>query len=464
MVYEIIETIASDNSSKFKLAELEKHKDNNLFKEVVKLAYCPLKQFYIRQIPEYTPTGQKDLAWALQELEKLSSREVTGNKAVEHLAEVLSSLCEKNSSVVERVIGKDLKAGINSSTINKVFGKNFIKETPYMGAISYNQKKVDALFKEHPEVYSEEKMDGRYTNIKVTSDSIFMESRQGKETYFGDTFTHLSEIVRNYFGHDVVLNGELIIDGMDRYTSNGAIASIVSIGNKIMEGKSTTKEQAKFLKEYNISYEKLRNEITAVVWDYIPLEHYENEAYYERSREARLERLSGMFDNEIPNLRLISRRKVANVSEALAHFKEIVDGGGEGTILKGSDGHWKDGKPNWQIKFKVEFDVDLEIIGFNYGTKGTKNENVVSSLTVHTSDGLLITRPGGISEKDMQYITDNKDSLLHTIVTVKCSGLSQDREGNYALLHPVFKCLRDDKTKADTLMQVLEAENMVKSL
>ena len=51
------------------------------------------------------------------------------------------------------------------------------------------------------------------------------------------------------------------------------------------------------------------------------------------------------------------------------------------TILKAYDGEWKDGKPNWQIKMKLEMDVDLRIVGFNYGTKGTKNENVINCFT-----------------------------------------------------------------------------------
>ena len=53
----------------------------------------------------------------------------------------------------------------------------------------------------------------------------------------------------------------------------------------------------------------------------------------------------------------------------------------------------------------------VKIIGFNYGTSGTKNENVISSLTVKSSCGNVITRPGGISESDMDYITSNQDKL-----------------------------------------------------
>jgi DNA ligase-1 len=136
----------------------------------------------------------------------------------------------------------------------------------------------------------------------------------------------------------------------------------------------------------------------------------------------------------------------------------------EGTILKSEMGEWKDGKPTWQIKMKLEMDIDLVIVGFNYGTKGTKTENVISSLSCESSDGLLKTRPQGIKEEMMQYITENQDTLLGKIVQVKCNGLSNDKDGNYSLLYPAFMMVRDDKDTCDSLEGIKNIENMVKSL
>jgi DNA ligase-1 len=151
------------------------------------------------------------------------------------------------------------------------------------------------------------------------------------------------------------------------------------------------------------------------------------------------------------------------------HFQEVlateVDGvPQEGTILKSETGDWKDGKPTWQIKMKLEMDVDLVIVGFNYGTKGTKNENVISSLNCETSDGLLKTRPQGIKEDMMKFITENQDNLMGKVVQVKCNGLSHDKDGNYSLLYPAFMMVREDKNTCDSLESIKEIENMVKSL
>lgn len=107
-------------------------------------------------------------------------------------------------------------------------------------------------------------------------------------------------------------------------------------------------------------------------------------------------------------------------------------------------------------------DVDLKIVGFNYGTG--KNANVISSVNAESADGKVFTRPTGINEETMQYITDNQSKLLGMVLEVKCCGLSSDSEGNYALLHPVFKTLRDDKNTCDTLESIKEIEAMAKGL
>ena len=109
--------------------------------------------------------------------------------------------------------------------------------------------------------------------------------------------------------------------------------------------------------------------------------------------------------------------------------------------------------------------VDLEITGFNYGTKGTKNEHLISSVDVKSSDGIINTSPAGINEKDMAFLTENQESLVGSILEVKCSGLSSNSKGEYALLHPVYEGLRtDEKTIADSFEQIQANEDMLKGL
>ena len=205
------------------------------------------------------------------------------------------------------------------------------------------------------------------------------------------------------------------------------------------------------------------------VWDTITVEEYFDKKsktpYHTRlDNAARIIEAAGST-----MVRLIESKFVKTYGEAMEHFQEVlateVDGvPQEGTILKAYDGEWKDGKPNWQIKMKLEMDVDLRIVGFNYGTKGTKNENVISSFNAQSSDGLVNTRPQGLKEDMMTYITENQDQLLGKIIQVKCNGLSKNVDGDYSLLYPAFVAIRDDKDTCDSLESIKSIENMVKQL
>ena len=66
------------------------------------------------------------------------------------------------------------------------------------------------------------------------------------------------------------------------------------------------------------------------------------------------------------------------------------------------------------------------------------------------------TKPQGLDEDEMDFVTANQDELMGKIVEIKCSGLSQDENGNYSTLHPVFKGFRDDKDVANTLEECIE--------
>ena len=108
--------------------------------------------------------------------------------------------------------------------------------------------------------------------------------------------------------------------------------------------------------------------------------------------------------------------------------------------------------------------MDMRIIGFNYGTKGSKNEFLISSLQCESDCGIVKTDPAGLTEERMNYITENQDKIMGTIVEVQCSGLSQNSSGDWSTLHPRFMELRDDKDTCDDLASMQEIEDMAKGL
>jgi hypothetical protein len=454
----IFDEIKNESSTKKKVEILSKYKDNELLKKVLYLTDSPRVKFYIKQIPAYVrlETRTHTLEGALMCLELLSTRSVTGHEAIEHLRETLMCCEPDDAHIIERIIEKDCKINLGTSLINKVF-PDLIEETGYMGAKAYDLKLVNKLL-DKDYVLSQTKMDGRYCNVVIEDGFVKLESRQGEVTRVeGAMF--LKELEN--FG-DCVLNGELTMPGKSRYESNGIIASLISIGNKKYNGDDVTKDIVDFEKE-KMPYQQALDEIVFTVWDRITIEEYVNKSSKTPYKE-RLELLNVDIKNhsDFKSIQIIETRELRTLEEVLTHFNEVVTAGGEGTIIKSPDGEWVDSKPNWQIKIKLEMDVDLKIVGFNYGTG--KNSNVISSLNAESSDGLVKTKPTGIDEKTMKMITENQDKLLGTIVEVKCSGLSFDRDGNHSLLHPVFKKLRDDKNTCDSLGSIKEIENMSKQI
>lgn len=466
-IKDIFDEIAAVSSTNQKIEILKKYKDNELLKRVLYMADSKRVKFFIKQIPDYTCDGNSKytLSESLREIQKIADRDYTGHDAVKFLTEILSTSTKNDAYIIERIIDKDCKIGMGTTFINKVF-KDLVEETPYMGAISFDEKKAREVFKKGKGGFSQIKMDGRYCNAIIRSGEVELESRSGEATVLtGAKF--LGELASF---QDCVLNGELTMDGVPRYESNGIIASLIDIQGKRNERTEaeTQKKVAAFEKKHG-SFQTALDNVRYTVWDTITVDEYFDKKsktpYYTRlDNAARIIEAAGST-----MVRLIESKFVKTYGEAMEHFQEVlateVDGvPQEGTILKAYDGEWKDGKPNWQIKMKLEMDVDLRIVGFNYGTKGTKNENVISSFNAQSSDGLVNTRPQGLKEDMMAYITENQDQLLGKVIQVKCNGLSKNVDGDYSLLYPAFVAIRDDKDTCDSLESIKSIENMVKQL
>lgn len=461
-IKQIFDEIGNESSTKQKEVILAKHKDNELLKRVLYLAHSPRVKYYIKQILPYMADDENpiSLELGLDGLTPIISRELTGNAALTHLANLMGNLSTDDADILERIIARKTRINLGTTIINKIW-KGHIEETPYMGAVSFDEKKARKIFEKGGLGFSQIKMDGRYCNVIIEDGVVTMESRQGSATVLPNA-RFLNELTK--FG-DCVLNGELTIDGVPRYESNGIISSLIDICDNMDDrtDKENAKKMEAFVKKHG-DFQARLDSIRFTVWDVITLDEY-IETSCKHPYHLRLIKLDGLIrDAKSTMVSLIESRVCETYGEAMSHFQEALEDGQEGTILKSSVGEWKDGKPVWQIKMKLEMDVDLRIIGFKYGGKNTKNEHVISSLIAESSDGFVVTDPSGMKESEMIYVTENQDKLLGTIVQCRCCGLSKNKAGNYALLHPSVVTFRDDKNTCDSLESIREIENMVKTL
>lgn len=469
-IKEILDEISAEPGTNAKMEILKKYKDNELLKTVLYLGMSKRVKFYIKQIPEFQYVGDdKGLDWAIGELSRLSSREFTGGAAINHLQHILGGVNPSDQYVVIKIIEKDFKIGLGRTNVNKVI-ESLVEKTPYMGAKSYDKKLVEAILKKG-KALSQIKMDGRYANAIVRDGEVEFESRAGEPNGLKDAL-FLKEL--SAIGDEIVLNGELTVIGVPvRRTANGIVSSLVDIQLKEEERGpvETQKKIAEFLKKHksdfgkdDLTFQEALDSVVYTCWDVITVEEY-YEKKSKRPYNERFEELKSILKDKAPTrIELVETREVSTVAEAMEHFIEALDRDLEGTILKDSKGEWKDGKPNWQVKMKLDMNIDLKIIGFEMGTKGSKNENWISTLNLESSCGLLKTNPSNMDEKMMQYVTDNQDKLMGAIVEVNCKGLSQNKFGDWSLMHPSVVEIREDKTEYDSLESAKIIEESAKSL
>jgi ATP-dependent DNA ligase len=474
-IKQILDEIASYSGKNDKRDCLTKYKDNELLKRVIYLAHSPRVNFYIKQIPTYTAlreiTGRsnftcKSLEDVLGGLDKLSSRELTGDDARNHLKEILELLSNDDAYVIERIIDKNLKIGM-STGINKVIPK-LIEATPYMGAKSFSEKGAKKLFGKRKDksgkmklVASQIKADGTYRNAIIKGGKVELCSRQGEVSYLTKA-TFLEELKQF---DDCVLNGELTIDGFTRIEANGMVNSIMDIIEKSEErGKKTTLAKIAGFEEKHGSFKGALAKMRFTVWDTITIDEY-YEAKSDTPYTDRFDNLKKLISKvDAKMVDVVETRFITTFAEAMEHFLDAQERGLEGTIIKSITDGWKDGKPTYQIKMKLEMNIDLRIVGFNYGTVGTKNEHVISTLVCESECGLLKTNPSGMKEAMMADVTARQDELLGAVVEIRCCGLSQNSDGDWSTQHPSVVELREDKDTCDSLKSAQEIEEMCKTL
>lgn len=416
--------LAADNSRNFKIAELEANKDDIVLREVVRLALDPFTQFYQRKIPAYTRDvkfNTMTLAWATDELFVLSSRDVTGNAAIDFLKNILSALDPDDAKVIERIIQKDLKCGVSISTANSVWS-GLIAEYPVMLCSPFEQRLVDKI---NFPAYVQLKMDGMRFNAIVRDGKCEFRSRNGKEIQL---LGNLEQDFIDMAGDvDCVFDGELLVmkDGkiLDRQTGNGIL-------NKANKGTISKSDAAL---------------VHATVWDLIPYVQFVD-GYCGTPYSHRLMTLQGMvFKKE--KIHLVKSDTVESIEDANVIFERYLAEGQEGIILKDTTGVWEDKRSKTQIKFKGELECDLKIVAVEEG-KG-KAEGMLGAIICESADGVVKVNVGsGFS--DIQRKQYWKENLVDKIVAVKYNVRIKNKTGEESLFLPVFIEIRDDKDVADS--------------
>jgi hypothetical protein len=422
--------LAANPSRNYKIEQLEKHVNNETLREVVRLALCPFTQFYQRKIPHYICDGTNaNIESILPALYDLTSRQVTGNAAIEYLRMLLTSLNDDDAKVLERIIDKSLDCGVQVSTANAVWS-GLIREYPVMLCSQFEQKLVDKI--KFP-AYAQMKMDGMRFNAIVRDGKVEYRSRNGKEIQL---LGNLDEQFIAMAGEvDCVFDGELLVmlpgdhQFADRQTGNGIL-------NKANKGTISDEEAAM---------------VHASVWDLIPYAYFTDghcPVPYSK-RFSSLEQLIQKQSADNKRVWLVSSQIVQTIEEAQEMFQEYLSLGYEGIILKDGSGVWEDKRAKHQIKFKGELECDLKIVAVEEGSG--KYAGMLGAMICESSDGVVKVSVGsGLNDEHRINLWRIKQEILDKIVAVKYNTRIKNKQGEESLFLPIFIELRDDKDVADS--------------
>lgn len=433
MISEFLSELNESNSSNYKISTLKKYQNSEIVKQLLKLTYDKnnfnfgMSRTRLLGILNESnfPEGIDKIDDYLDLLQENSGK-LSGNSAKEFYSLLLQKLTEDSRVILLNILGRDLKCGINIKNINKVF-KNLIPKPNYMRCAVFSEKLVKKI---HFPAMLQLKMDGTYREFNVSNGTVSAKTRAGEEYQNEVLFDILKSFPDGYY------MGELTIDGESRFTGNGLINSLNPPLDKII----------------------------FTCWDFLTFDEYIGNV--KTSYIDRFNRLQNLIESrDFKQVKLVENHIVNNVSEALKQVSLWMSEGLEGGVLKDFNNTFKNGTSNTQLKIKLKVDAEMRITGFTEGTPGTKREGKIGAIQFANDEGTIKGQCSGFSDAELEEFSKNKDSLIGKIISVEFNDVTKAENNEYyALSHPRFIEIRNDKTETDDLKKVIQLRDMAKML
>lgn len=460
-VFETIERLRSTTSTNAKLEILTSAKETQGLKEFLKMTYEPRINFYMKAVepkkkgslftlvedtlmPERFNLEQMDTIKAI-----IAGRQLTGDAARAFITNQHSNMqTDWEKELLELMIQRDVKAGISTGTINKVW-PGLITDVPYMRCTLPS----DTDLNEWPwadGVISEIKADGQFANVShLKSGKVTIESRNGSPMpleYFQDIVAEVQAQVPN--GEQ--LHGELLIEVngkiLPRQEGNGILNSLLQ-GGEMPAGHKAV---------YH-------------VWDTIPVSEARSKNKYNVPYKKRFATVKEWFDGHAGSIEVIEHKIVYSLKEAFDHAVEAMGLGLEGTVVCHPEAIWEDSDGSkGKVKLKLQFEMEVRVTGFKAADKKSKNKDLFGSLMCESECGQFRVNVSGIKDDKRKDLFARKDQILgKLIITIACNGLmapNAKTDGYWSCFLPRFLEERLDKTTADTLQRMKEIEAEAKTM
>jgi len=340
----------------------------------------------------------------------------------------IERLSNVEAEVVPLILARSFDAGFSVASINKAV-PGTIPEFPVQKCQKFNEKTILKI--KYPAI-AQLKEDGLRCVVIVKSGNVSVKTGNAKPIYEHGALTADALAISN--GEDIVLDGELIFfkddERLPRTTSNG-------LGNKAIK-KTLTLEESKGAR--------------FIAWDIIPFEDF-IKASSEIKYDIRIARLSNHIVN-LKTIKLIEQITVDSYLEAHQYYLSMLLLGFEGIILKNTSALWNSKRSSDLLKFKVEDPADLRILEVVEGAG--KYNGMLGAFVCESECGIVnVTVGSGLTDSQRtEYFTN---SMIGKIIEVKYNEIISNKvnKNTRSLFLPIFQSVRLDKTKANTLQELL---------
>lgn len=318
---------------------------------------------------------------------------------------------------VSDIVTKSIRLGIDVTTINKIYGKNFIPTFDIMLGTSIENVKIpDGTY-----FYISQKLNG----VRCFFYNGKLWSRQGKE------FSGLEHIVADLSALDALYEKHYMYDGelILKDTSAGDSESFqigTGIANSDYEDKSMLK---------------------LVIFDSISEEDFKykkcEENYWLRKNLLDCYR-DTIHSYNLNNIDVVPMFYEGTDQSQIWKWLDYAEANDMEGIMLNLNTPYEFKRTKNLIKVKKFYTLDLLVKGVEEGTG--RNKGRLGNLVVDYK-GYDVRVGSGFSDKDRIYYWEHPEFIVDKIVEVKYKERTTNKEGKESLQFPVFMQIRNDKTE-----------------
>lgn len=325
------------------------------------------------------------------------------------------------------IVTQDMKIGVTATTLNKVYGNNFIPKTGCMLGTLFGDVPPNRI--QWPCIVTE-KLDGvRRVLIKQNGVSRLY-SRSGHED------TGLVDIVKEaeYLPDNHVYDGELLAIGnfKDSIAQRQATNSIAnSKGNKtgLSFNVFDMVPVDEFYKGYSEAIAEHRKILLGATLMDESIQHID-EQWAQRIMAFGIHR-ELKFIKSVPILGLVQ-----SIDEATPIVEEIWARGGEGVMLNTKYGHYEIKRSRELLKVKHTEEHTLRVVNILEGTG--KYEDAMGAIVVEYK-GSYVGVGSGFTDAQRRSIWDHPGWYIGRLAEIETFGESTNANGFVSLNCPIFK-------------------------